>query len=120
MVDLLFQIQILGLLIFCKGDQEFVANILFVLFCNIIQIIRFLYCFTIFLHLIFSFSLIKSSLIPYAYVSDESIDCILLLSFELKATLIIYSVKTSYLLLLNLCCIFNINLMFVMNSSYSI
>ena len=35
-----------------------------------------------------------SLLVPYAYVSIESIDCILLSSFELKAILLNSSAKT--------------------------
>ena len=49
------------------------------------------------------------------HVSAESIDCILLSSFELKAMLLISSVKTLCFLLLNLCCVFNISLLFFMN-----
>ena len=49
-------------------------------------------------------------------VSVESIDCILLSSLELKAILLISSVKTLCLSLLNLCCIFNIDLSFFINS----
>ena len=59
------------------------------------------------LHLIPSLSLTKSLLLPYAYVSVESIDCIHLSSFELKPVLLISSVKLLYLSILNLCCIFN-------------
>ena len=55
-------------------------------------------------------------LVPYAYVSIESIDYILLSLFELKAILLISSVKTLCLSLLNLFCVFNINLLLFMNS----
>ena len=51
----------------------------------------------------------------HMHVSAESIDCILLSSFELKAMLLISSVKTLCFLLLNLCCVFNISLLFFMN-----
>ena len=47
--------------------------------------------------------------IPDAYGSIESIDCILLSSFELKAILLVSSIKTLCFSLLNLCCVFNIN-----------
>ena len=67
------------------------------------------------LHLISSFSLTRSLLVPYAYVSIKSIDCILFSSFERKAILLIYSVKT-YFSLLNLCCVFNISFLLFMNS----
>ena len=59
---------------------------------------------------------VKSLFIPYAYVSIESIDCILLSSSEPKAILLIFSVKTLCLSLLNFCCVFNISLLFFMNS----
>ena len=54
------------------------------------------------LHLISSFLLIRSFFVRYAQVSIESIDCILLSSFELKANLLIFSVKRSCLSPLNL------------------
>ena len=46
----------------------------------------------------------------------ESIDCILLSSFELNAILLISSVKTLCLSLFNLCWVLNIDLLFLMNS----
>ena len=58
------------------------------------------------LYLISSFLHTRSLFIPYAYVSVGPIDCILLSSFELKAILLISSVKTLCFLLLNLCCVF--------------
>ena len=85
-------------------------------FCNIIKVNYFLYRFIILLHLISSFSVTISLLVPHAYFSIESTDCILLSSFELKAILLISSVKKLCLSLLNLCCVFNINLLFLMNS----
>ena len=88
--------QSLQLLIFCMNDQEFVANLDYAL-----------------LYFLF---LSKSLLIPYAYAPIESIDCILLSSFELKVILLISSVKTLCLPLLNFCCAFDINLLLVMNS----
>ena len=77
-----------------------------------------MYCFIILLYLISSFLHTKSLFIPYAYVSVESINCILLSSFELKAILLISSVKTLSLSLLNLCCVFNFSLLFI-NSFWS-
>ena len=83
-----------------------------------------MYCFIIFLHLISSFSLTRSLFVPYAYVSIESIDCILLSSSELKAILLISSVKRIMSLvclsLLNFRCAFNINLLLFMNYLLSI
>ena len=68
----------------------------------------FLYCFIMLLHLIFSFLRNRFLLFSYAYISTESIDYNHLSSFELKTVLLISSVKTWCLLLLNLCCVFNI------------
>ena len=73
-----------------------------------------MYHFYILLHLTFSFSLTRSLLLPYAYASIKSIDCILLSSFELKAILLISSVKI-WPSLLNLCHVFNIVLLFFIN-----
>ena len=87
----------------------------YVLFINIIKVNHFLCSFIILLHLIYFLSYTKTVLVPHAYVSIESIDCILLTSFELKTILSISSVNTLYLSLLNLCCIFNIDLLFLMN-----
>ena len=90
----------------CTDDQEFVTNLDYVLLCFLLQRLQselFLRRFIILLHLISYFSLTRSYLVPYAYVSIKSTDCIVLSSFELKA------------ILLNLCCIFNINLLFFMN-----
>ena len=65
------------------------------------------------LHLVSLLSLTRSLLVPYAYVSIESINYILLSAFELKATLLISSLKTLFLSLLNLSCVFNIILLFI-------
>ena len=88
----------------------------YVFFCNVIKVNNFLYCFISLLHLISSFSLTRSLLVPYAYVSIETIDCILLSSFELKTILLISSAKTLWLSLLNYFCVCNINSLFFMNS----
>ena len=85
----------------------------YIFFCNIIKVIEFLYRFFILLHLIFSLPVIRSLLVPYAHVSIESIDSIFLSSFLLKAILLNYSVKTC-LWLLNLYCLSNIDLLFLM------
>ena len=117
-MNLFFQIQSLQLLIFCIDDQEFVVNLDYVFlgfFCNIVKVNLYWYCFSIMLHLISSFSITRFLLVPYPYVSTESIDCIGLTSFEIKSILLISSVKTLCLSLLNLCCVFNINLLFLMN-----
>ena len=82
------------------------------LFYNITKIHYILYCFITLLHLISSLSLTKSFFVPYAYVSIESIDFILLLLFEHKAILLTSLVKTLCLSLLELCWFFNIDLLF--------
>ena len=118
-MNVLLQIESLQLLIFCMNDQEFVANLNYVLLCvlySIMKVNHFLYRFIILVRLISSFLLTRSLVIPYTYVSIESIDCILLSPFELKAILLISSVKTLCLSLLNFCCVCNIILLFFMNS----
>ena len=112
-MNLFFHIQNLQLLIFCVDGQEFLSNLDYVFLCFLCS---FLYRFIILLHLISSFSLTKSLILPYAYVSIESVDCILLSSFKLKAVLLISSVKTLCLSLFNLCCVFNIDWLFLMSS----
>ena len=87
----------------------------YVFFCNI-KVNHFLHCFIVLLHLISPFLHTRSFLVPYAYVSIESIDCTLLLSFKVKAILLIFSIKTLCLSLLNLCFVFNVNLLFFRNS----
>ena len=103
--------QSLLLLISYMDDQKFVANLDYVFFMfsfvTSSKLIIFLYRFIILLHLISSFSLTRSLLVLYAYVSVESIDCILLSSFELNSVLLISSVKTLCLCFLNLSCVFN-------------
>ena len=96
-------------------DQEFMTNLDYVLFCFVLKDKHFLYGFIILLHLI-SFLLTRSLLVPYAHISIESIDCILLSSFKIKAILLISSIKTFCFSLLNYCCGFNINLLLFMNS----
>ena len=113
-MNLFFQIQDLWLLIFCMDDQEFVVNLNYVFLCFIIKVNQFLDRFVILLHLFFSFSHIKSWLVPYAYVFTESIACVLLSLFEIKAILLISSVK-SCLSLLRFCCVFNISFLLFIN-----
>ena len=84
-MHLLFQIQSLQLSIFGMNDQKLVVNLdytlLCVFLCNIIKVNSFLYSFVMLLHTI-------PMLVPYAYVSIASIDCIIFfLSFEPKTTL---------------------------------
>ena len=83
----------------------------YVFFCNISKVKNFLYCFIILCRLIFSFLHIRSLLVPYAYVSAESIDCVFVSSLE--AIFLISSVKTLWVSLLNLCLVFNISLFFM-------
>ena len=86
-----------------------------IFFFHIVKVNNFLYSIIILLHLISSFSLSRSLLIPYAYVFIESMDWIILFSlfFELKAILLISSVKALCLSLLNLCCVFSIGYCFL-------
>ena len=87
--------------------------------CSIIfffNTIKVKHCFIILLHLISSFLHTRSLLASCTYVSIESIDWIILSSFELKASLLISSVRTLYLSVLNLCYVINITLLFFTNS----
>ena len=68
------------------------------------------------LYLVSSFSHTSSQLIPYAYISNESIDCILLSSLVVNALLLTSSVNTSCFLLLNLYQDFDIYLLFFVSS----
>ena len=78
----------------------------YVLFCNIIKVNHFcivaLYCYakSVLFHL-----LDLGSFHMRMFLLNQ---LIILLSFELKEILLIYSVKTLCLLRLNLCCVFNI------------
>ena len=115
-MNLCFQILSLRLLIFSMNDQEFWIMLFHVFFCSIIKINHFVNRFFILLRLISPLSLNRSFLAPYAYVSIESIDFILSSSFELKAILLISFVKTFCFALLNICCLFDINILFLMDS----
>ena len=70
----------------------------------------------ILIHLISSFLCIISLFVPYAFISIETIDCILLSSLAVNAILLTTSVSTLCFSLLNLCCYFDINLLLFMNS----
>ena len=77
-------------------DQEFVVNLDCVLFMFsfVTQsklVVFVLFCFIA--HLIVSFLHIRSFLVPYAYVSIESIDYILLSSLALNSILLTSSVN---------------------------
>ena len=109
-MHLFFQIQSIQLLIFCMDGQKFLANldyVLYVFFCNIIKVKHYCIVFIILLHLVSSFFHKRSLLVPCTYASIKSIDWTLLSSSELKSILLISSVKTFCLSLLNLCCAFN-------------
>ena len=54
--------------------------------------------------------------VPYKYVSNESVDWIILLPLALKEILLTFSVNTLCLSLLNQCYNLNINLQFFINS----
>ena len=82
--------------------------------CDIIRVKHSDFVFIILSCLFNSFLHIRSLRVPYACVSIELIDCILLSSFELQAIFLTSSIKTC-ISLLNLCFVFNICL-FLMNS----
>ena len=71
-----------------------------VLFCKI-MVFKYFSIVLLYFYLISSFLHTKGLFIPYAYVSIKSIDCIALSSFVLKAILLISSLKTLHLSLLN-------------------
>ena len=88
---------------------------LYVFFCNTIKVNHFLYRFITLLYLLSSISLTRFLLLPYAYLSIESIYFIFLSSFEVKAILIVSSVKILCLSLLIFCCVFNVILLYFRN-----
>ena len=85
----------------------------YVFFCDLIEV---KHLFIILECLSFSFTYIISFIFPYAYVSVESVDSILLWSLELKVTynLVYYFSKNLMLCLwlLSLYCVFRISLFF--------
>ena len=87
----------------------------YVFFCNIIKVNHILYCFIMPLHLIFFFLHTRSLLVLYAYASIESINCTFLSLLALIAILLMSSVNTLCLLLVNFCRDFHINLLSFMN-----
>ena len=117
-MHLYFQIQNLQQSVFYMDGQEYLVNLNSVLLCflfHIIKVNQFLYRYIILLNLVSSFSPTKSLLVPYAFFSIESFDCILKSSFEIKAILLISLVKTLCLSFLIFCCVFNISLLFLTN-----
>ena len=103
-MHLFFHIQNLQLLSFMSSSLIWPKLNIFVLFYYIVTS-NFFFSFLHFLH-------IRSLLVLLAYISIEPIGCILLSSFELKAILLISSVKTLCFSILNLCCVFVISLVF--------
>ena len=117
-MNLFFQIQNLQPLIFCMDDQELqpISIMLFyVFFGNIVKVNHLLYYFIILANLISTFLHTRSLLVPSAYASTGSVGCILLSSLALNAVLLPSSVNTLCFSLLNLCCDFNISLLFFIN-----
>ena len=93
-------------------DMKFDANLgyfLLCFFCNITIVSQFFHCWIISIHL---FSFLCSLFVPYAYVSVESMDCVLLSSLAINLILLTPSINTLCFSLLNLCCDFNINQLF--------
>ena len=90
----------------------------YVFSCNIIKFTRFcnvlLDCYI----LIFSFSDTSSLFLPYAYVSIELVDFIILLSLGLNAILLPSSVRRLCFSLLNIFVDFNINLLYIILVCY--
>ena len=72
---------------------------------------QFLQCFVTLLYLVFLFLHTKYLQVLYDYLSTKSTDCFVLSSFELKAILLIFNVKALCPSLLNVCCVFNVNLL---------
>ena len=91
----------------------------YLFFCNITKVNHILHCFIILLDLFFSFFTFRILALPYAYVSIESIDSILLSSLVLNAILIVSSLNKLCFFLVSLCCDFNINLVLFINSLLS-
>lgn len=86
----------LQLSILYMSDQELESNLGYVLLCFFFVIFQsqsFLYSFNILLHLVPSFKHSRSLFIPYAYVSVESTDCILLSLLALNSVLLTSSVN---------------------------
>ena len=96
-MNLFFQIQNLKLLVFCMDNLKFAANLIYVSSCNNSKLNHFVCCFIILLHLVFSSLHIKYLLVPYTYISIESIDCIILSSLELNAILVTSSINSFWL-----------------------
>ena len=129
-MNLFFKIQTLQLLIFCKDDREFVANldyVLLIFLCNIIKFNHFcivsLYCYiqSLLFHLLqlcllHMYIFLLSQLIIFFYHHlkwKQSYYFYYYYYFYITS-----SVKTLSFSLLNLCCVFNIYLFFFMNSLF--
>ena len=89
-------------------------------FCIVLHCLLFTLCsyliILILLHVITSFLHTRSLLVPFSYISIQSIDWILLSLLALIAILLTSSVNTLCFSLLNLCCDFNIYLSLFMSS----
>ena len=106
-MHLFFRIKSLQILIFYMNDQEVWNNLDYMFFVTLSKLNIF-YCFILLLHLTSSFVHTRASLVAYAYVSIESIGCILLSSLALNPILLTSSVNTLRFLLVNLCYDFGI------------
>ena len=112
----------LQLLLFCMDNVGRLAKSDYVFlwfFYNIVIFNHFLHYFIVSLHLGFSFFHIKSFLVPYVrllfYWIDEMCSFIIV---NTNSILLTSSVYALCLLLINICYHFNINLLFLMNSSW--
>ena len=121
-MNLFFQIQSLQLLIFCIDDQEFVANLDYILLFvfSITSSKLIIFCIVLLYFITLHYSLLWHLLNLcfcsfHIYICFYQIDSFLLLSFELKVIWSMSSVKILCLSLLNLCCVFNVDQLFFMN-----
>ena len=117
-MNLVFQIRNFQLLIFYINCPELLTNLDYAFLCFFYSIIKVNLVCIIYYIITFnsSFSLTIFLLVLYAYVCIKSTDCILSSSFELYAISLVLLVTTLWLSFLNLCCVWNINLLFLMNS----
>ena len=105
-----FQIQILQWSTFCIDDHEFVANLNYGFFCNIIIVNRIccivlLFCY---IYVLLSYILEICLILMHMFLLN-CFDCILLSLLALSAILLTSSVNKLCFSLLNLCSDFNIN-----------
>ena len=114
-------LDLTNLMFFPINSSRLIIFGIVLLYLYIIGLCFFLHMFlqnqlVMFLYLFFSFLCIISLLVPYEYVSIDSIDCILLSLLALNVILPTFSVNTLCFLLSNFCYHFNSSILFFMNS----